>query len=87
MINEEQKTGDGRVGCSAWLGGDPVTMNETWCDPQCPNLRAPVACGSLDATCAMLGVNLDYYDYFLAACKYDSPPNDKLTRDAGAQNL
>ena len=71
---ENGKTANGRVRSIARLGGDPITMNEAWCDPSCPSLRVPVACGSLEASCAMLGVKLDYYDYFLAACKYEAQP-------------
>jgi hypothetical protein len=56
------------------------TLDETWCDPDCPHLQLPTDCSKLDGRCKSLNVELDYYDFFLAACKYENVaamPNDE----------
>jgi hypothetical protein len=56
----------------------PVVVDGTWCG-NCPYLKLYGKQYDLTARCALKDVELDWYDYWIAACAGEEALNAKLT--------
>ena len=52
----------------------PVVVGGTWCG-DCPHLKPYGKESDLTARCALKGVELDWYDYWLAVCAVGEEQN------------